>query len=190
MRLSNGTVRKKRRSSNVPGVAHEFTFSCYKGLPLLNQDRTRTWLADALNRTRKTWNVELWAYVVMPEHVHLLLLPCAHEYKIAQILQSIKQPVARRAMALLRRSQSDWLKTLRVPDHCDQASYHFWQPGGGYDRDIVSPAVAWSAIKYIHGNPVRRGLVDHPCDWQWSSARWYAGKGDVVLEMDDVPPEP
>ena len=60
----------------------------------------------------------------------------------------------------------------------------FWQPGGGYDRNITSMATLRAIIDYIHANPVRRGLVATAEDWEWSSARWYARFQPVRLEMD------
>jgi prepilin-type processing-associated H-X9-DG protein len=62
--------------------------------------------------------------------------------------------------------------------------HRFWQPGGGYDRNITSSAVLRAVIDYLHANPVRRGLVARAEDWEWSSARWYAGLRPVKLEMD------
>jgi putative transposase len=59
----------------------------------------------------------------------------------------------------------------------------FWQPGGGYDRNITSIEALRAMIDYIHANPVRRGLVARPEDWEWSSARWYRGLRLVKLEM-------
>ena len=65
--------------------------------------------------------------------------------------------------------------------------YRFWQQGGGYDRNFDNVAAAWASVEYIHRNPVRRGLVDCPTDWTWSSARWYAGLDGVLIEMDGCP---
>ena len=62
--------------------------------------------------------------------------------------------------------------------------HRFWQQGGGYDREMFEVGTIKRAIEYIHMNPVRRGLVVSPLDWRWSSARWYAGLDDVVLEVD------
>lgn len=59
-----------------------------------------------------------------------------------------------------------------------------WQPGGGYDRNVVELASLQQMIEYIHLNPVRRGLVARPEDWPWSSARWYEGIRPVPIEMD------
>ena len=62
--------------------------------------------------------------------------------------------------------------------------HRFWQPGGGYNRNITRISTLRSMIEYLHGNPVRRGLVAKAEDWEWSSARWYAGLRQVPIEMD------
>jgi len=182
--------RKKRKSYNDPGHAHELTFSCFRQWPLLSRDRTRQWLIEALESSRKRWNFELWAYVIMPEHVHILLCPCDENYDIGSILKAIKQPVSRNAIRFLREHAPDWLPKLRVVRPSGRVEHRFWMAGGGYDRNIIRAKVAWSSVEYIHNNPVKRGLVDSPTDWCWSSARWYAGMSDVILQMDDCPPDP
>ena len=65
---------------------------------------------------------------------------------------------------------------------------HFWQRGGGYDRNVTEPSTLEKMMEYIHLNPVRRGLVEQATDWKWSSANWYvSGKGP--LPLDQIPPE-
>lgn len=195
MRLPDGRIRKLRRSHEDPSCAHELTFSCYRQLPLLGRDRTRRWLIAALAAACDKHHLELWAYVLMPDHVHVLFAPRDPHYRIRQVLQAIKQPVARRAVGFLRQNVPVWLVNLRAgycPARAERAvprvTYHFWQPGGGYDRSIDTARTAWGVVQYIHNNPVKRGLVEHPTQWLWSSARWYAGEGDVVLDMDAIPP--
>ena len=188
MKHANGLVRKTRRTYNLPGNAHELTFSCHKRMPLLSRDRTRFWLVEALDKARKRWEFQIWAYVIMPEHVHILLLPVAPTYDISLILKTIKQSVARRAVRFLRRRAPEWLERLRVVRPGGKIEYRFWQQGGGYDRNIVELKTAWLSVDYIHNNPVRRGLVVSPQDWPWSSARWYAGAEGVKLAMDGTPP--
>jgi len=63
--------------------------------------------------------------------------------------------------------------------------HRFWQPGGGYDRNITNTNTLRAMIEYIHANPVRRGLVTRAEDWEWSSATWYAGIRPLKVEMDD-----
>ena len=64
----------------------------------------------------------------------------------------------------------------------------FWQPGGGCDKNAFVIATVHPMIDDIHANPERRGLVERPTDWKWSSARWYAGMTPVPMEMDRTLP--
>jgi putative transposase len=180
--------RKQVRSYNEPGHAHELTFSCFRRLPLLNRDRSRQWFLDALQGARRRRNLDLWAYVVMPEHVHVLVCPRDAVYEVRLIRTALKVPVQRRALAFLRRQAPGHLDRLRDEQPNGEVHYRFWQRGGGYDRNVTDPATVRAMIDYIHHNPVRRGLVKAPEEWPWSSARFYAGMPGVTLEMDPLPP--
>jgi putative transposase len=57
----HGRVRKKRRSWNEPGHAHELTFTCMRRWPMLAKDRTRTWFIESLENARRKWNFAIWA---------------------------------------------------------------------------------------------------------------------------------
>ncbi len=186
----DGVIRKTRRSVNQAGHAHELTFSCHGRLPLLGKDRTKLWLVESIAAARKNHRLELWAYVIMPEHVHILFMPEDDNYGISRILKSIKQPVARKAISFLRDNAPEFLDRLRVTWPGGRIEHRFWQQGGGYDRNIYSADVAWAAVKYIHNNPVRRGLVSRAVDYPWSSARSYAGLAGRALQIDAGPPDP
>ena len=67
--------RKTCKRFNEPGHAHSLTFSCFKRHPFLSRARTRRWMIDAIRGTCKKHNIGIWAYVIMPEHVHLLIYP-------------------------------------------------------------------------------------------------------------------
>ena len=185
MQMENGTIRHRRRSLNIPGHAHEFTFSCYRRFPLLSTDRSRSWLINSLDRARRIHGYQIFAYVIMPDHVHLLTLPQRSAYRVSDFLKSAKQPVARRAMNyLVEEGNVNWLERLTARQPRGKVERHFWQPGGGYDRNIVSRDAFLAAIAYIHANPVRAGLVENPTDFEWSSAKWWEGERDVKLAMD------
>ena len=119
----------------------------------------------------------------MPEHVHLIVWPGQAAAQVPRFLQGVKEPVGRKAIAFLRATAPAWLVRLRVQEG-RRVRHRFWQPGGGYDRNITSTAVLRAMIDYIHANPVRRGLVAAPEDWEWSSARWYLGMRPVKIELD------
>ena len=166
------------------GMPRALTFSCYRRLPLLSRDRTRGWFVEAIEEARSLACFDLWAYVIMPEHAHLLVWPRDSKHGISEILWRIKRPVGRRAIAFLEREAPEWLSRLTVPHGDGTFERRFWQAGGGYDRNVVEPKTALRIVDYIHLNPVRRQLVERPEDWEWSSARWYAGIRPVVLEVD------
>ena len=177
-------IRKTRRSFNDPGHAHFLTYSCYRRLPLLTRDRTRRWVIDAMLRVRETQDVAIWAYVIMPEHVHLLVWPRRPRYEMRRILAALKRPVSVAAREHLETTANQqWLQKLTVK-YPDREVFRFWQPGGGYDSNIVRERTVQAVIDYIHRNPVRRGLVHHELDWEWSSARFWAGKTYVPIRMD------
>src|SRR5258707_10868343 len=94
-------IHKVRRSINSEGHAFELTFSCYHQFQFLNKDRTRSWFIEALENARRALPFDLWAYVIMPEHVHLLVYPRGDEAVVGKIRGKVKEPVARRAISYL-----------------------------------------------------------------------------------------
>jgi putative transposase len=179
--------RTHRRNINLPGNAHELTFSCYQGYPFLRAERTCRWLLESIEEARKTLVFSVWAYVLMPEHVHLLIWPQQPKYNIARIRQKIKEPVGRKAISYLEENSPTWL-TRVTRKRGRKTERLFWQSGGGYDRNIDSPHVLYASMQYLHLNPVRCQLVERAEDWLWSSAAFYAG-GTSPLTPDRIPPK-
>jgi len=73
--LTEKGYRKLCKRYNYEGNAHYLTFSCYKNQPFLTNDRTRQWLLASIRRAQKKRLFDLWAWVIMPEHVHMVILP-------------------------------------------------------------------------------------------------------------------
>ena len=179
-----GPFRKTRQAWDEPGHAHYLTYSCFRRWPLLVGDRARRWVIAALEHTRQKQNVALWAYVIMPEHVHVLLHPRRPDYAMRRILGCLKFPVARAAKDhLVQTNQTAWLERLTAGDR-RRRTFRFWQPGGGYDHNVFKEKTLAAVVEYIHENPVRRDLAATPTDWEWSSARFWEGRRDVPLTMD------
>ena len=107
-RLTEGKVRdgdrytKRCRRWDGPGQAHALTVGCYRSRPFLAKERTCDWLGEAIKAARRRLGFELWAYVFMPNHVHLVIYPKSVDHSISRILLAIKQPVAHRAIHYLR----------------------------------------------------------------------------------------
>jgi putative transposase len=179
--------QKTRRRFDELGQARELVFSCCRRFEFLNRDRTRLWFLEELESAHQEWSFGLWAYVLMPEHVHLLVLSRGAQPKAGKIAGQIKEAVARRAIAYLETYAPHWLPRITVREG-QRIRRRFWQPGGGYDRNVVEPSTVHQMVGYIHANPVRRGLVASAEDREWSSARWYAGMRPVGIEIDDTLP--
>jgi len=144
------------------GQVHYITFSCYRRRPNLKSDEACATFVAALERIRRDYGLCIYGYVVMPEHVHLLLNE-PRRSTFAQAIKSLKQGVARRL-------------ALRAQDSFWQARY--------YDFNVWSERKFVEKLRYIHRNPVKRGLVEKPEDWVWSSFRHYANGEAGVVEIE------
>ncbi len=161
--------------------ARFLTFSCYNRLPLFTNDTIKDLFIDHLESTQERTNFHLLAWVIMPEHIHLLLWPKLPEFPVSKITWHLKRSFAKQVINRWRDLDAEILNQLTTPT----GQTRFWQHGGGYDRNIHSPEELNEKINYIHTNPVRRGLVNNPTDWAWSSARWYAGIKDNSIPIDE-----
>jgi REP-associated tyrosine transposase len=131
--------------------------------------------SESVNRALDRHDYRLAAFVYMPEHVHLLVLPGAAASRIDELLKAIKRPFSFRIKRLLETSGSPLLESLTVRQRPGVRTFRFWQEGPGYDRNLDRVETVLAATDYIHLNPVRRGLVALATDWPWSSARWHEG---------------
>ncbi len=141
---------------------HYVTFSCYHRWPNLSAPAARDLFEHTLERVRRWYGCYISGYVVMPEHVHLLLSE-PERRTLALALQMLKQ-IASRKLA----------RPTGEP---------FWQ-GRYYDFNLWSAAKLGEKLDYMHNNPVRRGLVERPGDWRWSSFRHYATGEEGVVEIE------
>ncbi|MCK4626323.1 MAG: transposase [Phycisphaerae bacterium] len=182
-------MRRHRKSFDIIGDAHCLTFSCFQRQPFFNGRYSPRWFLDAVEQARSKHPFELWAFVIMPEHVHMVILP--HEgVKIRTILSRTKHPVTRRALHFVEKNCPSFAARMIDRQPNGKITHRFWLRGGGYDRNLRSVRDVHEKIRYIHENPVRRGLVKCPEDWQWSSASAWASDIDEPIRIDreSLPP--
>ena len=168
------------------GQSHFVTFCCYHRQRLFINDESCRIFESALERMRRSYRLYIYGYVVMPDHIHLLLsepqrdggplkpafglsggsnwLNKPQQYSLADALKSLKQGVARRLIG---------------------DAQHFWQKRY-YDFNIRSYQQFVEKLRYIHQNPVKQGLCNRPEGWQWSSFRHCATglEGHVEIESE------
>jgi putative transposase len=140
---------------------HFLTFSCYRRRPYLSAASGMELFEDAMERVRRRYFFVIGGYVVMPEHVHLLI-------------SEPKRALLCKAIQALKLSVS--MRSQERP---------FWQ-AHYYDFNISTHEKFVEKLRYIHRNPVRRGLVEKPEDWKWSSYRHYQTgiRGTVEIESE------
>ncbi|QDT39491.1 Transposase IS200 like protein [Stratiformator vulcanicus] len=152
---------------------------------MLNSERSRQWLGSAIDQARDRFHFELWAYVIMPEHVHLLVYPLNARHGIEVIRAAIKRPVAKNAVDWLSENDPEWLNRITVRKGI-RSERRFWQKGAGYDRNVTSSKALQNIVNYIHMNPVRRGHVQRAVDWKWSSASFVSEQRPGPIEVDRI----
>jgi putative transposase len=179
------TIRKRMRRWENPGAVRFVTFSCQRRLPLLGRPAIRDLFAEQLASARREHGFELYAWVAMPEHAHLLLRP-RPEAKLADALRSLKTSIARQVVGRWRELQAPILAELRT----SRGTLRFWQKGGGFDRNVRTMEEFCREVLYTHRNPVERELVKEPDEWKWSSVRWWMGAREGEIECDPPPGDP
>ena len=182
MRTEHG-YRKRRKHYEETGHAHYLTFSCFHNQAFLKSERACRWLAEAILAAKTKHPFDLWAWVFMPTHVHLLVRPATGTV-IGDVLTAIKEPVSKRVCAWVRYHAPAFAPRMLEVRSGGRKTLRFWQPGGGYDRNIVSADEVREKIDYIYRNAVRQNLVENPADWVWSSYRAWAQGTDEPLPID------
>ena len=161
-------------------TARLVTFSCYRRHRFLTNDRVMNVFIEHLRELRERYKLTVLGYVIMSEHVHLVLHP-PDEVKLGPIVGELKSRSARQMLAE---------DLVVLPPDCrvrkdGRERNCVWQPRG-YDHNCRTGDTVLEKINYSHNNPVTRCLVSEPGEWRWSSYNWYMGATDVPLEMDSI----
>lgn len=158
---------------------HFITCSCYHRQPILHTPERRDLFIRTLEEARQKYRFVVHGYVVMPEHFHLLIT----EPEVADPSVVMKVLKERFTKKLRSKSKSNSTgKTAGAPLIAPYAmsGSPVWQKRF-YDFNVRTDQKRIEKLRYIHRNPVKRGLVDQPEHWQWSSFRSYlSGEAGLV----------
>ncbi len=152
--MSTGLVRYQQS-----GHLHFITFSCHGRHPYLRSRSARELFEQALETMRTRYGFYVLGYVVMPEHIHILLTEPKHA-PLAKAIQALKLSVS--------------VQSTHRP---------FWLPRY-YDFNVFTDRKLTEKLRYMHRNPVKRGLVETPKDWAWSSFRHYLTGESSTVEIE------
>ena len=156
------------------GDLHFITCSCYGLQPLLGTPRRRDLFLTVLEQVRRRYQFVVVGYVVMPEHIHLLVGE-PQEKTPSTVMQALKLGFARRVIAEEHRQGVRHFSCFSR-----SGPQHIWQKRF-YDFNVRTERKRIEKLRYMHRNPVKRGLVASPELWRWSSFRaYFLGEAGVV----------
>jgi putative transposase len=150
------------------------TFSCYHRRRLLDHPYCRQVVIAILAEELEKRDGICCGFVIMPNHVHATVWFPATGC-VSSFMQNWKSRSSRQLKTFLRGQLKEYAKSLDLKQP-------FWQPKY-YPFNLYSEKKATEKLDYMHINPVCAGLVDKPCDWQWSSARYYMQDKPVEVPM-------
>jgi putative transposase len=162
------------------GDLHFITFCCYRRRALLEMAPARDFAVRILGEVRARYGFALAGYVIMPEHVHLMIGETETALP-AEVVQVFKQRVSRFMRG--EKGEAFGQAALQPPDG-ETELRGFWQRRY-YDFNVHTREKLKEKLEYMHANPVVEKLVVHPRDWRWSCWSFYA-TGEGLLKMDVI----
>jgi putative transposase len=157
------TVTKNSPALYITAVAND-------RLPVFQSDAIKQVTCAALDEARKSCGCLLFAYVIMPDHVHLLT---DSPREPSEVLRYLKGTVAHRVIKYLKdRGYEGSLAKLQHAERGRNYKHSLWQHESNVFH-VFSEGVLMQKVNYIHQNPVRAELVEQANDYKWSSARYW-----------------
>ena len=152
-------------------------------LPVFRTDRIKAITCKALDEARASGGFNIYAYVIMPDHLHVITDSILTPSKTLQFINGI---TGRRVIDYLKEQRYESsLAKLRHEIRPRRYGYSLWDHHPNV-RLLLSESMLMERVNYTHQNPVRAGLVRHPEEYRWSSIRCWSGKilDDEPLMMD------
>ena len=174
---------RSRYTIREPDFAYFITCTMVKWIPLFTRKPYFDILLDSLQFCRQHKALKLHAYVILDNHLHLVVTGP----NLADIIRDFKSYTAKSIIARLEQDQKTWvLNQLQYYKQRTKinSAYQVWQEGF-HPQQIISEEMLHQKVDYLHHNPVRAGLVARPEDWLYSSAGHYAG-GTGIIAMDEL----
>ncbi len=161
------------------------TSTIVEWLPIFSSDVYFKIIIDSLKYCQDNKGLNLIAYVIMPEHIHLVTANL-ETTSLSDTMRDFKRFTSREISGLLRKDRKKLL--LEVLEKAAQigkgnTEYKVWQDDF-HPEAIYSETFLRQKIDYIHQNPVRRRLVSKPEDWAYSSARNYTSNDETLITVD------
>jgi REP element-mobilizing transposase RayT len=169
---------------HIEGHIYYITTVTYGRLRIFTRPSFIIPLIDSLNFYRYKQQFKLVGYVIMPDHIHLMIWPYG-ESTPTEIMRDFKKFTAVR---IIRQAEvegnADWLAAFqRAGEETERSQNKVWQDSY-WDKNIYSELFLRQKLNYVHRNPVRAGLVEQPEQYAYSSYRNYVDSNDSLIEID------
>ncbi len=168
-----------RHFNDTPGVRF-ITFSTHDRIPLFSDPSLADIAMDGLKILSKEFQISILSFVVMPDHLHLVLFPPAG-LDVGRAVGRYKALAALTIVERLKSVTSPLLPQLEI-NRNEVKKYAVWTRRC-YDHNCRSRNSVAEKIAYCHNNPVARRLVSEPESYRWSSIGWYNGEGDLPVRI-------
>ncbi|HVP09644.1 MAG TPA: transposase [Phycisphaerae bacterium] len=153
--------------------------------PVFIESRYIDPLLELLSFCRLKKGLRLFAFVVMPNHLHLIAAADDLHAMMRDFKRFTSRTIHERLLADGRHTVLAWLEQAAQRARRQREEFSFWEDGF-HPQAICTAAVLQQKLRYLHDNPVRKGLVSAPEDWKYSSAAWYAGGREVSIEVGEL----
>lgn len=160
---------------------HFLTCTTVNWITVFNDPAIAQIIIESLNYLQNNGRLTLYGYALMENHLHLIAL----SDNLPEQMQRFKSYTARKIIDLLADKKRKYLlEQFRIgrAAHKKESDYQFWQEGS-HPEIIIDEKMMMQKMEYIHFNPVRRGYVDKPEHWRYSSARNYFG-GECLVQLN------
>ena len=161
-----------------PQAVHFLTDTVVNWMPVFTRPDTVNIILNSFSYLQQQHDVKLYGYVILENHLHWV----AQSNNLAKDVARFKSYTAKQILQYLElQKQHRLLKQLAFykKKYKNDRQYQFWQEGS-HPQEIQDSKMLLQKLNYIHQNPVKRGYVDEPIDWRYSSARNYAGKKGLI----------
>ena len=175
----------RSRYKFLANYSHFLTCTVVNWIPIFSQPKFTQIILDSFDFLCREQRLALHAYVIMENHLHLI----ASSENLSKEIANFKSFTARSIVDRLKTDKAEYLlKQLKFHKrlHKNTQDYQFWQEGS-HPQAITSEDMFLQKLEYIHNNPVRRGYVDEPAHWRYSSCRNYMGRSGILkVDMLEV----
>ena len=163
----------KWSNRNLPGALHFLTGNIVHRLPIFEQEACCAAFIDVCSTLKEQWPFKLISYVLMPDHIHLIVNP--QDGRIRELAGTLKSLSARRIIGVFKGSS-----LLREKPDVDGSIHQVWQESFKA-LPLWSDWLIWQKINYIHNNPIKSRLVGSAAEYRWSSFRsFYSGECEPI----------